>query len=138
MLRTVLSKPAAFGLILLMAIGSVAMWLVVPVAWLYVGSHLQKGSQPSLGPYVLIMIGIPVSMVVIGKLLSKTNRLYGRVTNTTPNVRVVAPWHKSMRAERESGHQATVLDVVMIASVSIALTAFGVWFFVFAGSSLPG
>lgn len=138
MLRTVFSKPAAFGLVVLMAVGSVAMWLVIPVAWLYAGSHLQQGSQPTLGPYVLILIGIPVSMVVVGKLLSKLNRLYGRVTGTTPRVRVQAPWHKSMRGERDSGHQATILDVVMIISVSIALTCFGVWFFLFAGSSLPG
>jgi hypothetical protein len=31
-----------------------------------------------------------------------------------------------------------VLDVVMIWSVSIALFGFAVWFFGFAGSSLPG
>jgi hypothetical protein len=43
-----------------------------------------------------------------------------------------------MRGERGSGHQTTVLDVVMISSVAIAGTAFGVWFFLFAGSSLPG
>jgi hypothetical protein len=31
-----------------------------------------------------------------------------------------------------------VLDVVMIASVSVAAVAFVIWFFFFAGSSLPG
>jgi hypothetical protein len=30
-----------------------------------------------------------------------------------------------------------VLDVVMIASVSVALVVFLIWFFFFAGSSLP-
>jgi hypothetical protein len=29
------------------------------------------------------------------------------------------------------------LDAVMIVSVTFALIAFGVWFFLFAGSSLP-
>jgi hypothetical protein len=42
-----------------------------------------------------------------------------------------------MRGERGSGHPRTVLDVVMVFSVSLALLCFAVWFFVFAGSSLP-
>ncbi len=131
-----LSKPAAFGLIVLMAVGSIAMWLVVPVVWLWVGSQLQKGSTPTLGPYLLVMAGIPVTMVIIGKSLGSLNRTYGRVTNTTPEVRVVLPWNKSMRAERGSGHPRTILDVVMVISVTIAAMAFGIWFFLFAGSSL--
>ena len=132
-----LTKPVAFALIALMAVGSIAMWVVVPLAWVYLGSRLQTGSQPSLGPYLLVLVGIPVSMVVVGKLLAKLNRAYGRMTGTTPRVRVVAPWHKSMRGERGSGHQATVLDVVMIVSVALALVCLAVWFFGFAGSSLP-
>jgi hypothetical protein len=44
---------------------------------------------------------------------------------------------KSLRGERESAHRRTVLDVVMIVSVAIAWAVFAVWFFGFAGSSLP-
>lgn len=124
-------------LILIMAVGSIAMWIAVPVGWLWLGSKLQNGTQPSLGPYVLVLIGIVVSMVVIGKLLGVLNRFYARVTGTGGQVRVQMPWNKSMRGERGSTRQRTVLDVVMIISVSIALLAFGIWFFLFAGSSLP-
>jgi hypothetical protein len=42
-----------------------------------------------------------------------------------------------MRGERDSGRQSTVLDVVMVWSVAFALLCLAVWFFVFAGSSLP-
>ena len=43
-----------------------------------------------------------------------------------------------MRGEDDSRPPRSVLDVVMVISVSIALVAmFGIWFFVFAGSSLP-
>jgi hypothetical protein len=124
-------------LIGLMAIGSIAMWLVVPVAWIYLASQMVDSSQPSLGPYVMIIVAIPLSMVVIGKALSALNRTYGRVTGTTPQVRVQMPWHKSMRGERESGHPRTVLDVVMVTSVGLALLLMAIWFFFFAGSSLP-
>ena len=42
-----------------------------------------------------------------------------------------------MRAERTSTHRGGVLDKVMIVSVGLALLAFAIWFFGFAGSSLP-
>ena len=125
-------------LIALMAIGSILLWLGIPVGVLYVASRLVKSSQPSMGPYVMILIGIPLLMVIVGKLLSRLNRTYANVMGTARTERVTLPWHRSMRGERDAGHRTTVLDVVMIASVSLALLAFGVWFFVFAGSSLPG
>jgi hypothetical protein len=137
MVRRALSKPAALILILLMAAGSIAMWVVVPVAWLYLGSQMQKGSTPSLGPYVLVLVGIIVSMIVIGKLLGWLDRVYAIVIGVSRQQRIQAPWAKSMRGERGSGRERTVLDGVMAVSVGLALVAFGVWFFAFAGSSLP-
>jgi hypothetical protein len=124
-------------LIALMAIGSVLLWLGIPVGWLYIVSRLVKSSQPSMGPYALLIVGIPASMIVVGKALSKLDRVYGDVMGTTSSVRVRSPWMKSMRGERDSGRQRTVLDVVMVWSVGLALLCFGVWFFAFAGSSLP-
>jgi len=45
---------------------------------------------------------------------------------------------RSMRGERSSTRKRGVLDTVMIVSVGFALALFGIWFFGFAGSSLPG
>jgi hypothetical protein len=135
--RTASRQIAGALLILLMAVGSVALWLAIPVGWIYVASKLVSSSQPTMGPYVLVLVGIPVSMVIMGKLLAKLNRVYGEVTGTTSKVRVRMPWHRSMRGERDGAPPRTVLDVVMVASVSVALLCFGVWFFLFAGSSLP-
>jgi hypothetical protein len=124
-------------LVALMAIGSIVLWLGIPVGWLYLASRLVKSSQPSMGPYVLVLVGIPASMVVVGKLLSRLDRAYGRVTGTLSDARTRSPWMRSMRGERDSGRRRSVLDVVMVWSVALALLCFGVWFFAFAGSSLP-
>lgn len=137
-LRTVLSKPAALLLVLLMAVGSVFLWIVVPVGWLWIASHSTDTSAPTLGPYLLVLFAVPVTMWIVGKLLFRTNQLYERVTGTDAEVRVQLPWHKSLRDSSSSGRRTTVLDVVMISSVSIALLAFGVWFFLFAHTSMPG
>ncbi|WP_372790961.1 hypothetical protein [Paraconexibacter sp.] len=126
------TKLVAVLLIALMAVGSVMMWLGVPFLWIYFVSQSVKSSQPSMGPYVLLLFGIPASMVLVGRFLGRINRIYGEVTNTTPEVKVVLPWHRSMRGERDAGHPRTVLDVVMVLSVACALTLMGIWFFFFA------
>ncbi|MDX6675403.1 MAG: hypothetical protein QOH11_2821 [Solirubrobacteraceae bacterium] len=131
------NKAAAMVLIVVMVVGSLLMWIGAPIFWLWLGSQLQSGSTPSLGPYLLILVGVVVSMIVLGKLLSSLDRLYGRVTQTDASVRVRMPWHRSMRGERESGRPTRVVDVVMVISVSSALLLFGAWFFLLAGSSLP-
>src|SRR3954467_1586174 len=62
LLRTVLSKPAALLLVLLMALGSVFLWIVVPIGWLWIASHSTDTSAPTLGPYLLIIFAVPVTM----------------------------------------------------------------------------
>lgn len=131
------NRVVAVALITVMAVGSVVMWLGVPYGWIYVVSKQVTSSQPTMGPYILLLFGIPLTMAVVGKLLGALNRCYGRVTHTTPEIRVALPWQRSMRGERDAGHPRTVLDVVMVISVAIALVAFGGWFFLFAGSPLP-
>jgi hypothetical protein len=130
-----LSKAA---LIALMAVGSIALWIVVPIFWLWLGSQIQANTQETgFGPYVLVLVGIAVSVAVLAKGLQVLNRTYSRVSGAAGTVRVRAPWHRSMRGEDDSRPPRSVLDVVMVISVSIAATAMAIWFFFFAGSSLP-
>lgn len=136
--RTILARPLALALVAVMAVGSVALWIGIPVAWLWAASHATKTQAPTLGPYLLVIVGVPVSMWIAGKLLFRTNRLYERVTGRQAEVRVRLPWHRSLRDSSTPGRRTTVLDVVMVGSVTVALVAFGIWFFFFAGSSLPG
>ena len=131
------TRAAAGLLILLMAVGSVAMWLAVPFGWIWFVSQRVTSSQPSMGSYVLLLFAIPLSMVAIGKGLGRLNRIYGEVTGTAPEVRVQLPWQRSMRGERDARHPRSVLDVVMVCSVTVALILFALWFFLLAGSSLP-
>src|SRR5215211_7858221 len=119
------------------AVASIAMWLVVPIGLVYLASQLQDSSQPSLGPYLVVIFGLPIGMVIIGKLLGSLDRYYHRLTGTERDVRVQLPWMKSMRGERESTRPFRMLNVVMVISVSLAVICFGIWFFFFAGSSIP-
>jgi hypothetical protein len=135
MLRSPYSPPALL-LVLLMAVGSIVMWIGVPLGLIYAASQLAGSSRPSAGPYLLILVGLPIGMAIVGKLLGMLDRLHGRLTGRREE-RHRASWLRSMRAERTSTRHGGVLDTVMIVSVALAVVAFAVWFFAFAGSSLP-
>jgi len=129
---------AKIALIAVMAVGSILLWIGIPVGWLWIGSQIQSDSgQASFGLYLGILLGIIVSMVVVGKLLWSLNGVYGRLTGSEV-VRVRMPWHRSLRGEQEGRQPRQILDVVMVISVGLAGFAFLMWFLFFAGSSLPG
>jgi hypothetical protein len=136
MLRSPWSPPAVM-LVLLMAVLSVVMWIGVPLGLIYGASQLADSSNPSAGPYVLVLVGLPIGMAIVGKCLGILDRAHSRLTGRVDETRRPPTWMRSMRAERTSTRRAGVLDRVMIASVALAILAFGVWFFAFAGSSLP-
>lgn len=131
-------NPAAILLVALMAVGSVVMWLGVPIGLIYLASRISGSSNPTLGPYLLVLLGLPVGMTIVGKLLGSLDRAHESLTGSGDAGRRSAPWLKSMRGDRQEIRKGGVLDKVMIVSVGLALLAFGVWFFGFAGSSLPG
>ena len=120
----------------LMAAGGLAMWIANPVLWLWITSSLQEGTQPSMGPYALMLLGIVLTCVAIGKGLSALNRHYARVTGSTPKVRVVVPWRRSLRGGRSQRRETdgrlpvSVLDVIMIVSVVLAVASFSTWYVV--------
>jgi hypothetical protein len=129
-------SPAAVLLVLMMAVGSVVMWIGVPLGLIYLASQIAGSSRPSAGPYLLVLIGLPIGMALVGKCLGTLDRLHGRLTGRHEDRRR-ATWLRSMRAERPQSRRGGVLDQVMIISVALALVVFAIWFFAFAGSSLP-
>jgi hypothetical protein len=129
-------SPAAVALVALMALGSVVMWLGVPLALVYLASKLADTPNPSMGPYLLVIFGLPVGMAVVGKGLGALNRAHVRLTGAETDA-YRPGWTRSVRGERKVDRRNGVLDKVMIVSVAIAGLAFAIWFFGFAGSSLP-
>ncbi len=133
-----LQPLAKAGLIALMALGSLVLWIGSPLGWLWIASQMQTDSKGAgLGPYMVVLVGIVVTAVALAKGLQWLNRLYSTVAGVDEPVRIVLPWHRGLRGQNEGRPPRTVLDVVMVISVSIGVAAFMIWFFFFAGSSLP-
>ena len=132
-----IARPiAAAGLIALMVVGSLAVWTVIPVAGLWVASQLSdSNAQIGVVPLLAAAVGIPTAMAFAVELLARVERLHMRLTGTAPPARVVSAWRRSLGDSRSV--RLTVLDRIMVASVLVAVIAMAVWFFAFAGSSLP-
>lgn len=137
-LKTMSRKAAAGMLIALMSFASLMLWVGIPLGWLYIGSQLVSSSQPSMGPYLVVVVGIIVCVVIDGILIGRLNHRYQQITGGKGEVRIQMPWLKSMRGEREAPRTATVLDVILVSTVALAGLTGVIWFFLLAGSSLPG
>jgi len=137
-MKTISRKAAAAVLIALMSFASLMLWVGIPLGWLYIGSQLVSSSQPSMGPYLVVVVGIVACVVIDGIVIGRLNRRYQELTGGKGTVRIQLPWMKSMRGEREAPRTATVLDVILVSTVALAGLTGVIWFFVFAGSSLPG
>lgn len=131
------ARARACALVAGMALGSVAMWVAIPAAWVLLAAQVSHASKPTLLPVVMILVGAPLTMLPAAQLLGVLDRRHQELSGTVDDRRRPAPWHQSMRDDREAGAPRSVLAVVMVTSVALAFAALAVWFFLFAGSSLP-
>jgi hypothetical protein len=122
------------ALLMVMVAGSLSMWILNPAIWLWITAHLQAGTSPQMGPYALMLVGITLTCVAIGKGISVVHRRYERITGRTPTIRIVLPWRRSLRGgrslQRETDGRLPVnaLDVIMVISVVLAVITFTAWF----------
>jgi hypothetical protein len=128
---------AATILVLLMIVAALSMWTVIPLGWVWVASKISKSQDPSGGPYMVVLIGIVVSILIISWLLGRLNRVYVNLTGTNTVAPIRAPWLKSLRDSEGARAYPTVLETVIVASVVLAIIAMTAWFFIAAGSPLP-
>ena len=113
-------------------VGSLAMWLGIPLFWVWLISQL-TAEYPSI--YMLALAACPVTMIVAGWALYRVNRVYMALAPPRADVPGVqrSAWLGSMSGERKPRRrQPTLLDVSMVVSVIVALTVMAVWFFAFA------
>jgi uncharacterized membrane protein YbhN (UPF0104 family) len=116
-IREIMAGPASAALVLLMLAGCLLLWVGVPLGWLWIGSQVQASA--SLGTALLVtMAGILVSIFVLVAGLSWLNRR-----------------HADLMEARGMTVRSSALEVILVSSAGIAVVGFGIWFFLFAGTS---
>jgi hypothetical protein len=119
MRNLVRAGESAFLMLAIMFVGSLVLWVGMPLAALYVGSRVQSATD-SIGVAMLAMAGVVIgSLVMLLPLLGWLNRKHMET--------------RVARGRQDLGSAA--LEGVIVVSATIAVVAFAIWFFFFAGSS---
>lgn len=116
--KEIIDGPTRVLLVVLMGAGCLCLFIGVPVAWLWIGSQVQGSA--SLGTALAVtMAGVIITVVLGAMLLSWLNQRHAAL--------------QEARNAPISRHG--VLEPLLVASAAVALLAFLIWFFVFAGAS---
>jgi hypothetical protein len=120
-----------------MLFAALALWTVIPLGWIYIGSKVAETQFPAEGPYAVVAVGILVSILVDAWVIGHLNALYMRVTGTNRLAPMRPSWLKSVRDTGGIPGTTTVVEAVLMSSVILAVLVFVGWFLLLAGSPLP-
>jgi len=135
--RRIGRNAMAMILVLTMIAAALSMWTAIPLGWVWIGSQISGTQSPAGGPYMVVIVGIVVSILIVSWLLGRLNRAYVHLTGSNTVEPLRPAWLKSTRDTRGAPREATVLETVIVTSVVLAVLAMTVWFFLLAGSPLP-
>jgi hypothetical protein len=123
-MRTGAGVAAAFLLVLL-AVGSLALWIAVPAACLWLASKVAN----SIGTHFLVALPLTLaSMALFAALLYRLDRLYLRVTGAW-----LPQWDEDdLDDDDDLEVPRGPLEPMIIVSFAIAAVALTIWFFFFA------
>jgi uncharacterized membrane protein YbaN (DUF454 family) len=123
------------------ALCAINIWTGGPLLAVWVGSQAAAGSQASMGAVGVVIVVLAVTSLVLTMALTWLSARYDELTGRPVEARRTSPWLRSMRGEREETarqrHGISSVERIVVITVVLAVLAFEVWFFFFAGSSLP-
>jgi hypothetical protein len=136
-MRNIGRNAAATAVFFAMLLAAFSLWTLIPLGWVYIASKLARSQFPSIGPYMIVIVGIIVTVLFDAWLIGRLNDLYIRVTGSNRLVQSRPSWLKSMRDAAPVRGTVTVVEAVMMSSVMLAAVALVTWFFLLAGSPIP-
>jgi len=135
-------KLQRIGLVAGSALVSINIWTGAPLLAVWVGSQVQQAQNKlSMTALFTVVAVLAVAVFALAWVLAWINGKYDEISGRPAETRQTSPWLRSMRGERESDarrkHGISAIERVVVISVIGAVLAFEIWFFFFAGSSLP-
>ena len=105
----------------------------IPLAWVWIASKLSHTIlKLPLLPLFVMVIGILVTYMALATVIARFDR--ERAALGPPRM----SWNRAMTDTRQGGPQLTQWERIFVTTAVLVAIAFEVWFFLFAGSSLPG
>jgi hypothetical protein len=124
------------------ALVALNIWIGSPLLALWVGSQVERGIGHLSMTAVFTVVAVLTALVLaLTWALALLNARYDELIGRPPDRREPLPWLRSMRGERETDARNRVgisaVERIVVLTVVAAALAFEIWFFFFAGSSLP-
>ena len=117
------------------------IWTGGPLLALWIGSRTVGGSQLSMGAVGVVVVVLAAIEIGLTMALTWLSARYDALTGRPVAARRTSPWLRSMRGEREEVYKRSRgisgVERIVVLCVVACVVAFEIWFFFFAGSSLP-
>jgi hypothetical protein len=140
-LRTDPARLRRIGLASASVVLAVNIWTGAPLLALWVGSKVAGHNGLSMGAVFVVIVVLGASVLVLATALARVSDAYDTLTGRPVAARRTSPWLRSMRGEREQEmrrrHGISPIERLIVAVVFACVASFEIWFFFFAGSSLP-
>ena len=125
-----------------MGVVTLNIWTGAPLLGLWAGSRVAPDSGISMLAVFVIVVVIGAAAWALLQILGRLQAAHARLGGH-PVARRQTTWLKPMSGQRTRGKggqapSLTATDYVVVGVVILAIAAFEVWFFFFAGSSLDG
>lgn len=134
--------PKPVLLVVAMVLGTLVLFPVSPLFWLWFGARVSfwtTGSGALTAQVaLLILVGLVGTTVAVAKLLGSLNRKHMRMTGLASDRTQARAWNKSMRDDRANTRDRGLLEIIMVATVGIAILAMVVWWALNPHITLPG
>jgi hypothetical protein len=129
------SRLVEYGLMVTIVLGSLALWIAVPIGSLWVASHVSDNATTVL---LATLIICPLAMLAFGLLLAMLHRTYLR-TSGRGVARGRSAWLGSLSGDRAPRRgPRPVLETSLAISAGVAFVLLLVFFFFFAENYSPG
>ncbi len=129
------------GLISASALAAINIWTGAPLLAVWTGSQVVGDSGLSMGAVFVVIAVLAACCIALAVALTWLSARYDELTGRPAAARRTSPWLRSMRGEREEvarkRHGISAVERIVVIAVVAAVLAFEIWFFFFAGSSLP-
>ena len=123
----------AAALIALMAMGSLAVWIAVPVGWLWVTRDLQSPGAR----FLIVLFCCPITMLSAAALLYRLEAAYAQITQAASRGPARSAWLRSVGEEPRSRRTLSLVETFLVISALIALVALVGWWFFLADNPNP-
>jgi hypothetical protein len=114
-------------------IGVLVLGIGVPLLWVFIASKLSDTFlKLPLLPLLVMVGGLFVTYLALAALVARLDKERQAMGPARMS------WNRSLGAERNPQSKTTQWERVFITTCIVMTFLFEIWFFVFAGSSLPG